>query len=27
VCSGFIPIAEVAPRFLGRQLPRVFRLR
>jgi len=27
VCSRFIPIAEVAPRFLGRQLPRVFRLR
>jgi hypothetical protein len=27
VCSRFIPIAEAAPRFLGRQLPRVFRLR
>jgi hypothetical protein len=27
VCNRFIPIAEVAPRFLGRQLPRVFRLR
>ena len=26
VCSRFIPIAEVAPRFLGRLLPRVFRL-
>jgi hypothetical protein len=27
VCSWFIPTAEVAPRFLGRLLPRVFRLR
>jgi hypothetical protein len=26
VCNRFIPIAEVAPRFLGRLLPRVFRL-
>jgi hypothetical protein len=26
VRKRFIPVAEVAPRFLGRQLPRVFRL-